>query len=155
MNPVTNASCRVHLLGGLRVQQDNRSITRFRTYKTGALLAYLAFYRTRTHPREILIDLFWPDAAPERGRNSLSIALSSIRHQIEPPGVPADAVLLADRFTVGLNPENVTTDVEEFQGLIARGGRGKRYADRATPRRCGEYVPWPAAARLLRSMDWA
>src|SRR5262249_13791571 len=41
-----------------------------------------------------------------------------LRHQLEPPGVPAGAVILADRFTVGLAPATVTTDVEEFETLL-------------------------------------
>src|SRR6266852_8489464 len=106
---------RIELLGGLRIAQGDRVITRFRTQKTAALLAYLAFYRERAHPREHLIDLLWPEADLTSGRNSLSIALSSLRHQLEPPGVPHGAILRADRSSVQLNPEAVSTDVAEFE----------------------------------------
>src|SRR5690349_19489263 len=119
MNPSMNRPCRIELLGGLRIIQGERVITRFNTYKTGALLAYLAYYQQRAHTREALIELFWPDHTPERGRNNLSIALSSLRHQVEPPGIPAGAVLLADRFNVRFNPEGVTTDVVELESLLA------------------------------------
>jgi len=44
--------CRIELLGGLRVAQGERVITRFSTQKTGALLGYLAYYGDRAHPRE-------------------------------------------------------------------------------------------------------
>ena len=47
---------RVRLLGGLCIEQADRIITHFRTQKTGALLAYLVYYRERSHPREQLID---------------------------------------------------------------------------------------------------
>src|SRR5689334_18626104 len=96
------ARCRIELLGGLRVWQGERAITRFRTQKTGAVLAYLAYYLPRPHPREVLIELFWPESTPEAGRQSLSMALSSLRHQLEPPGIPANTILLADRLTLGL-----------------------------------------------------
>ncbi len=107
--------CRIELLGRLRVQQGDREITRFRTQKTGALLGYLAYHLERTHPREVLMDLLWPESAPATGRQSLSMALSSLRHQLEPPGVPRGTIVRADRFSVQLNPELVTTDVAEFE----------------------------------------
>lgn len=106
------------MLGGLRLLQGERVITRFRTYKTGVLLAYLAFYRHRAHPREQLMELLWPDGELNAVRNSLSQSLSSLRHQLEPPGVPTGAVLRADRSGVQLNPEAITTDVAAFEAAL-------------------------------------
>jgi predicted ATPase/DNA-binding SARP family transcriptional activator len=110
-----NGPWRITLFGGLCIQQDERVITRFKSQKVGALLAYLAYHLRQIHSREVLIDLFWPDSALEAGRNSLSVALSTLRHQLEPPGTPANAVIRADRFSVGLNPAAVMTDVAEFE----------------------------------------
>ncbi|HLK60608.1 MAG TPA: tetratricopeptide repeat protein [Chthonomonadaceae bacterium] len=107
--------CRIELLGGLRVRQGERLISRFRTHKVGALLAFLAYHPEPAHHRETLMTLLWPDVPPEAARNSLSNALSSLRHQLEPPGVPMGMVLLADRFTVGLNGAAIQTDVAEFE----------------------------------------
>ena len=109
------AQCRVEMLGGLRVQLGDRTITRFRTQKTGALLAYLAYHLSRAHSREVLVELLWPWSAPAAGRKSLTVSLSSLRHQLEPPGAPEGAVIRAERFTVQLNPRAVTTDVAEFE----------------------------------------
>ncbi len=78
----------IQLFGTLRARQEDRIITRFRTQKTGALLAYLAYFRGRSHTRETLIELFWPDTELDSGRHSLSLALSSLRSLLEPPGVP-------------------------------------------------------------------
>jgi DNA-binding SARP family transcriptional activator len=50
-----NGRWQIQLFGGLREEQGERSITRFRTQKAAALLAYLAYYRKQSHPREILI----------------------------------------------------------------------------------------------------
>src|SRR5688572_13139331 len=102
---------RIDLLGGLRARSGERVLARFSTQKVGLLLAYLAYFLDRPHPRDALIDLLWPEAAPRDGRNSLSVSLSSLRHQLEAPGTPAGAVILADRASVRLNPEAVTTDV--------------------------------------------
>ncbi len=97
------------------------------THKTGALLAYLAYHPGRSHPREILIDLLWPQASPESGRHNLSLALSSLRNQLEAPGVPAGSVIVADRFSVELSPAAFSTDVAAFeQGLrLAAQARGE------------------------------
>jgi DNA-binding SARP family transcriptional activator len=48
-----NDPWKIQLFGALRLTQPGRAITRFRTQKTGALLAYLAYFRERSHPREV------------------------------------------------------------------------------------------------------
>src|SRR5579871_252543 len=121
---------RIEMLGGLCIRQGDRTTTRFRTYKAGALLARLAYFLKRTHPREEIIELFWPDAELDAGRNSLRAALTSLRHQLEPPGVRADTVLQADRANVRLNPEAVSTDVAEFAGAIQKAVRAGELAEK-------------------------
>src|SRR5207244_5652514 len=91
---IMDGGWKIYLFGGLRAVQDGRVITRFRTQKTAALLAYLAYYLRRNHPREALVELLWPGCDPASGRNNLSKALSSLRHQFEPPGVLAGTVLV-------------------------------------------------------------
>jgi len=110
--------CRIELFGGLRVLVNGRLITRFRTRKTAALLAYLAYHLHCFHHRDVLIEMFWGDSDPEQGRNSLSKALSSLRHQLMPPTGEQDSVLYADRFYIGLRSEHVTTDVAEFEACL-------------------------------------
>src|SRR6185369_9198231 len=94
VNPVWS----FQLLGGFRARHEERTLSRFRTQKTAALLAYLSYHRHRSHPRETLVNLCWPEADPDSARHSLSLALSSLRSQLEPPGVPAGAVIVADRW---------------------------------------------------------
>ncbi|MCW3100975.1 MAG: putative ATPase [Chthonomonadaceae bacterium] len=117
-----DARCRIELLGGLRITQGERVITRFRTQKTASLLAYLAYHLPQAHPREVLIEMLWPGVEPAPGRNRLRMALTFLRHPLEPPGVPAGAVLIADRTSVRLNPFAVTTDVSEFQTALRQAG---------------------------------
>ncbi len=120
----------IHMFGGLRIVSTDRTISRFRTQKTAALVAYLAYYRERSHPREALIELFWPDSEPESGRHSLSLALSSLRHQLEPPGVPDGAVIVADRFSVELNPDAFTTDVQVFENALRLAAQARNAPNR-------------------------
>lgn len=114
-----NERYRVELLGDLRLQSAERTICRFYTRKAGALLAFLAYYRNRRHSRDALAEMLWPDAEPAAGRLSLRVTLSSLRRQLEPPGMPTGSVLFADRFCVGLNPAAVTTDAAEFEAALA------------------------------------
>ncbi len=75
------------MLGGLRVVQSDRTITRFQTQKTGALLGYIALHRTSSHSREVLAELLWPGGDPVAVRNRLNQAVSSLRRQLEPASV--------------------------------------------------------------------
>ena len=110
-----DARWQIQLLGDLRAERDGQVVTRFRTRKTGELLAYLAYHRGRSHPREVLIELLWPECDPDAGRHSLNVALSSLRAQLEPPGVPTGSVIAADVTSVRLNPKAISSDVAEFE----------------------------------------
>ncbi len=111
---------RIELFGSLRLiaGDDAAAVERFQTRKTASLLAYLAFHRGRIITRDLLADQFWPDADPSDARNSLRVALASLRRQLEPPGVPSGAILVADRNTVRLAANAFTTDVAEFEEIV-------------------------------------
>ncbi len=115
--------CRIELLGGLRVHQTGRCITRFRTGNSGLLLAYLAYFHDRSHPREILIDMLWPDCEPRTARHRLSVILASLRRQLEPPGIPAGTIIQADRSALRLNAEAVSIDAVDFLETMRAAGR--------------------------------
>lgn len=154
--------CTIELLGGLRVRLGKRTITRFRTQKTAALLAHLAYHLDRLHPREVLIEMLWPEApSQEAGRKSLSVALSSLRSVLEPPGIAPQSVLTADAQRVGLRRAVVTTDVAEFESWLDHADRAETDAGRyellnkavslfSAPLLPGYYEDWivPAQERL-------
>ncbi len=109
---------RIELLGGFRVRCGRRTITHFRTRKTGLLLARLACEPTRSHAREVLTDLLWPEADPAAGRHSFSQAFSSLRNQIEHPAARTGTVLVGNRDTVHLDASAVAIDVQEFRDAL-------------------------------------
>src|SRR5262245_62380027 len=113
-----DAAWRIELLGGLRVCREGQAITHFRTRKMADLLAYLAYFRQRRHPREVLIELLWPEAELDAGRHNLNVVLSLLRQLLEAPGVPDGSVVVADRHAAGLNPAAITTDVGEFEAAL-------------------------------------
>ncbi|MBI2300106.1 MAG: tetratricopeptide repeat protein, partial [Armatimonadetes bacterium] len=118
----------LHLLGQVRVVRGEDIISRFRTRKAEALLAFLAHHRTRPHRREDLLDLLWPDAAPEAARNSLSVALSTLRTQLEGTGDPPRVVFRADRSSIGILREALTTDVEAFETALRSAEAAPEYS---------------------------
>jgi predicted ATPase/DNA-binding SARP family transcriptional activator len=115
------APWRVQLLGGFRVTGAGRSFTRCSTRKAEELLAALACRLGDQCSREDLAVRFWPDSDTESAQTNLRVALSSIRRNLEPPGVERGTVLTSSgRSFVGLNPEAVTCDVVDFRRLLKR-----------------------------------
>jgi predicted ATPase/DNA-binding SARP family transcriptional activator len=110
---------KIEMFGGMRVQIEERDISRFPTQKAVALLAYLAYFPD-PHPRETLVELLWPGGTPESGRASLSQALSMLRRQLEPPGLPTGAAIVATKSHVGINSGGIETDVSAFQRALRR-----------------------------------
>ena len=121
----------IELLGWLRVVQADRVINRFRTRKAEALLAYLAYFRHRSHPREQLVELLQPEGVPSAGLRRLSVEITVLRRQLEPPGVPPGAVLIATRTAIQLNPEACVTDVAHFEAALEAAKRAQTPVERA------------------------
>ena len=138
---------RIELFGGLRVRTGHEVVTRFPSQKAGLLLAFLAIKASKPQPREHIIDLLWPELELDAGRNNLSTLLSFLRRVLEPGATPKGTVLLADRATIGLNRDNLETDLAEFEGLRDRAARVSDFDTRLTLLRnaadlaCEELLP--------------
>ncbi len=109
---------RIDMLGGFSVRLDTQRITRFKSHNATALLAYLALFPTQPHSRDELVALFWPDDELDAARNRFRVMLSSLRSQLEPPDTPPGRCLRADRLTVALQTDALTTDVWEFEEAL-------------------------------------
>ncbi|MFI5037232.1 MAG: AAA family ATPase [Solirubrobacterales bacterium] len=109
---------RLKLLGELTLEVDGRHLELPASRRARSLLGLLALER-RTHPRGQLAARFWPDVLDESARTSLRSALSALRRAL---GADADRYLLATRDAVALaGPDEVWTDVGEFERLVAEG----------------------------------
>jgi predicted ATPase/DNA-binding SARP family transcriptional activator len=121
----------LQLLGGLVARSSERDVTRFRYHKAGSLLGYLAYFNhpnTPPHSRERLMEMLWPEVAPETGLKNLRNLLSALRPVLEPPGIPPGAVLCADRFSVRLDPAAFTCDVHQFEAAAKKASMPERNA---------------------------
>lgn len=113
----------ITLFGGLRVQRGEQALTRFKFQKAAALLAYLSCYQDRSHPREVLMELLWPESDLEAGRNSLNVTFSRLRKDLDMLGTTSDFLLLSDRHHIGINSAVVSTDVALFSVNLANAER--------------------------------
>ena len=112
--PSPEPALKVHLLGAPRIVLGDRAIHLDRQ-KAIALLAYLVVTK-RTHSREWLSTLLWPDAPSSRAQ--LRNALTDLRHKL------GDDWLDATWDEVGIRDGMVWSDVGELTRVSQASGRG-------------------------------
>jgi DNA-binding SARP family transcriptional activator len=87
-----------------------------------SLLKYLLLHHKRNTPREVLMDVFWPDANPEAARNNLNVAMYSLRQALRP--VTDLEVVRFENGAYGLSANlDLWLDVEEFEHCAREGQR--------------------------------
>ncbi len=102
------------VLGELQVLIDGVPISLFESDKVRALLAYLAVEADRSHRRETLVGLLWPDCSEGAARHNLRQALFNLRlalgdHTARPP------YLLITRDAIRFNRESdYSLDLDQF-----------------------------------------
>ncbi len=107
------AAIYIQLLGMFRVTVDGEPITKFRSDKARALLAYVAAQGGRAHSRSALATLFWPEIPETKAKQQLRNVLSNIRKV-----VPNTLVISRQSVTLG---EGVAVDSTAFEQAIALG----------------------------------
>jgi DNA-binding SARP family transcriptional activator len=107
---------RLSLLGGFEARLDDGPPLAFARTRAQALLAFLALNAGPPHPRDKLAALLWGGASHESARHALRQALLALR-QVLPPG--GRGPLRVETDTIGLDGAGVTTDVAEFERLVA------------------------------------
>jgi predicted ATPase/DNA-binding SARP family transcriptional activator/NTP pyrophosphatase (non-canonical NTP hydrolase) len=101
------------LLGPPLLDRDGEPV-HLRSRKCLALLAYLAV-TGRTHRRDSLASLFWPESDARRAQHSLRNTLSLVRRALN------GAWFVVDRETIALDgSEREAVDVVRFRDLVAR-----------------------------------
>ena len=102
----------LYLLGSPRLEIDGEEI-HIRRRKVTALLAYLAI-TGRSHQRDALATLLWPELDASRARADLRRTLSVLKRELGGDGI------LADRETARLNPDlDIWLDVTAFRQKLA------------------------------------
>ncbi len=118
---VRPAALIIYCLGPFRVCRDNQLIAEWKGLKCQAVLKYLVARRERPVAKDVLMDVFWPDADPEAARRNLHQAVYSLRKtlkrdpsQVQLVGFENDCYLL--------NPDvEIWLDFEEFEAHVQAG----------------------------------
>ena len=112
-------SLHLSFLGRFACTQQNSPITRFRSDKIRALLAYLAIEVETPHRREALATLLWPDSPQRAALSNLRKSLHRLRQTLDAheEGLSA-AVLTITRQSVQLNKTAVSLDVTQFEETL-------------------------------------
>ena len=119
---------RIRLLGGFDLHDGRDHLTRLPSRAVTALLARLALWPERAHPREELVELLWPGVDLAVGRNRLRQALSTLKAVLEPPGPVTQRVLLADRLSLRVVPGSLACDARQFERLLREHRHGEARA---------------------------
>ena len=117
------------VLGEFQVLNDDSLVSAFESDKVRALLAYLAVEASRSHRRETLIGLLWPDCPEATARHNLSQALFNLRlalgdHTAKPP------YLLISRDAIQINWESdYSLDLDRFKACYSAWEKGQADVD--------------------------
>jgi DNA-binding SARP family transcriptional activator len=127
---------RAYLLGGFELAINDATVGTWDSPRGLALLKYLLVHRDRPCSRDVLIDVFWPDVAPEQARNRFHVALSALRRGLR--SFVETPVIVFEAGSYGLNPElDLRVDVDEFEKLLREGERA--LANGSTDRAIASY----------------
>ncbi len=119
----------ISLLGAPRIEREGIPVE-VDTRKATALAAYLAVTR-RSHTRDALAGLLWPEYKQARARAALRRTLSSLGKARE------EGWLIADRESVDLAHDAIGVDVVRFDGLLAE----RKLHGHPEPEVCSECLP--------------
>jgi DNA-binding SARP family transcriptional activator len=112
----------VHLLGRLEVRLDDVPVEDWPSGRGRALFKYLVTHRDPWPRREVLMDTFWPDAAPAAARNSLNVAVHGLRRAFRAATDGPVVVLEGGAYRLE-ETVRLWLDVDEFELQAAAGRR--------------------------------
>jgi DNA-binding SARP family transcriptional activator len=119
---------KVRLLGRFEVAIDNRPVSAWDGARGLTLFKYLLAHRGRPCPRDVLMDVFWPDVSPDQARNRFHVAVSALRRSLRAVG---DIPVVEFRDgAYGLNAElELQVDVDQFESLVETAQRAQQDGD--------------------------
>lgn len=109
----------VQMLGSLRVTLNDVSVSEWTSGRGCSVFKYLLTNRNPWPSREMLMEEFWPNAAPQSARNCLNVAVCGLRRALR---AAADVpIVVLEGGTYRLHPDvRLWLDVEEFERSVGR-----------------------------------
>ncbi|RIK36404.1 MAG: hypothetical protein DCC55_27385 [Chloroflexi bacterium] len=122
-------SLAAYCLGLFRVYLDQQPVAEWPSSKGQTIFKYLVTHRERPVAKEVLMELFWPEAAPDAARNNLNVAIYGLRRALRRSHPDFSHVLFHNDCYL-LNPElHIWVDVEEFTQHLRNGRRLEQLAE--------------------------
>jgi DNA-binding SARP family transcriptional activator len=114
------STIRLDMLGDFQMHSASGELISLSAKKSQALVAYLGVKPSQLASREKIANLLWSSTGPEQARQSLRQLLSSLRKELLQIS-PKQRVLVEESDFLRLDPAAVTSDVSEFESLVAAG----------------------------------
>lgn len=119
---ISKPTLTAYLLGTFRVTLNDCPVESWPSGRGRSIFKYLLTHRERPVPRDVLMDLFWPDASPESARNNLNVALHGLRQAFR--SLDEIQVVIFEDGAYRLNYDLcVWLDVDEFERRFQTGRR--------------------------------
>jgi DNA-binding SARP family transcriptional activator len=109
----------IHMLGNFSLSIQGIAI-KLPASRSLSVLKYLLLHYKQNIPREILMEVFWPEAESDKARNNLNVAIHRIRQYFQP--VTTLPILCYQDGMYGIAPNiHIWLDVYEFERLVGIG----------------------------------
>ena len=145
-SPRQPAAAQLRVLGGFELVLGGVTVDQFAVRpQARKALHMLALHVGRPVHRDVLTQAIWPDSHPDAARRSVHVAISSLRHLLEPDARRGQSLLLprlGDSYTLAL-PDNSHCDLLAFQAALASARTARRSGDLTAER-----------ASLYRALSW-
>lgn len=120
--PAAGPTLTAYLLGQFRAMLNDQPVENWPSSRGRAIFKYLLTHRDRPAPRDVLMDLFWPDSGPEEARNSLNVALHGLRQALRSAAAVPVVEFCRDEGAYRLHPNlHLWLDVDEFERHVQAG----------------------------------
>jgi DNA-binding SARP family transcriptional activator len=120
----------VYCLGPFRVYLDDQMVQGWPNCKGKSIFKYLVTQRRHPVAKEILMDLFWPEADPDAARNNLNVAIYALRRALSKVN-PDSTYVIFEGGAYLLNPElRLWVDFEDFLDHVHRAKEHERRGEK-------------------------
>jgi DNA-binding SARP family transcriptional activator len=131
------AAAQLHVLGGFRLTIGGVDIDQAAVRPRARMaLHLLAVHAGRPVHRDVLVQAIWPESQGDAGHRNTHVAISSLRHLLEPEARRGQSVLLprlGDSYSLML-PGGSRCDIDDFEVALARARTARIAGDLAAER---------------------
>ncbi|MFN8598146.1 MAG: BTAD domain-containing putative transcriptional regulator [Anaerolineae bacterium] len=120
VRPSTTLTLTVYTLGTFQLAVNDTPTNHTIIGKSRTLFEYLLIHHEQPVARDVLMDVFWPNADPDSARNRLNVSLHHIRQALR--NITDIPIVLFEEGAYCINPEfDLWIDAEEFDRHVRKG----------------------------------